>query len=513
MPANQKKNVKMTLMSSTRNLYDQYREQMRKIADVKNALAVLQWDQETYLPPGGAGFRGQQIATLSEIAHRMFTDEKIGDLLKALHERDDLSSREKTNITLTLEDYNRQKKYSAEFVRRLSETVSTSYHAWILARKQNAFNLFEKDLQELVKLKRQEADILGYAAHPYDALLYEFEKSATVSLLDKIFAGIRSPLKELLDRILSREAVDDSFLQQHYPRQTQWDFSISLIRKLGFDMDAGRQDISEHPFTTSFNTHDVRITTRIQENDFGSMTWSCIHEVGHALYEQGLPESEYGLPAGEYASLSIHESQSRLWENHVGRSLAFWSCEYPQLQEFFPDQLGNIPLHRFYNGINKVKNSLIRTESDEVTYHFHIMIRYELEKLLIEGSLSTAEIPAYWNEQYRKYLGLEVPDDKRGCLQDVHWSHGSFGYFPTYSLGSFYAAQLFAAAGSDLPGIAGDIENGRMGVLHTWLRQRVYQYGRMLTSEELCKKATGKVLDIGYFLQYLLDKYQKIYQF
>ncbi len=243
------------------------------------------------------------------------------------------------------------------------------------------------------------------------------------------------------------------------------------------------------------------------------MLWSCIHETGHALYEQGLPESEYGLPSGEYASLSIHESQSRLWENNVGRSRAFWDFHYGPLQQSFPRQLSSISPDQFYRGINKVQPSLIRTEADEVTYHFHVIIRYELEKLLLEGNMATHDIPAYWNEQYEKYLDVKVTDDRNGCLQDVHWSHGSFGYFPTYSLGSFYAAQLFAAVGKTYPDLSMDIQKGDTKVLLNWLRLHIHQYGRTFKSEELCQKACGETLNIGYFLNYLLDKYRNIYKF
>ena len=503
----------MKLPISSKELYSEYKKQMRKIADVKNASAVLQWDQETYLPVKGAAFRGQQIATLSELAHRLFTEENLGPLLEELNNRNDLAENEKRNIALSREDYTKQKKFTSEFVRTLTEAVSKSFHAWISARKENSFTVFEKDLHELLQLKKQEADILGYEQHPYDALLNEYEKGCTVSLLDKTFNEVRQPLKDLLEKIIAQEQVDNSFVRQFYPKQQQWDFGMSLVKQLGFDFEAGRQDISEHPFTTSFNKNDVRITTRIDENDFSNMTWSCIHEAGHALYEQGLPETEYGLPAGEYASLGIHESQSRLWENNVGRSAGFWKHKYPLLQQFFPEQLKNITINEFYNGINKVQPSFIRIEADEVTYHFHVMIRYELEKLLIEGNLATHEIPSWWNEQYKKYLGINVPDDKKGCLQDVHWSHGSFGYFPTYSLGSFYAAQLFNAVQRQIPYLSNDIEKGNTEPLLGWLRQYIHQYGRIFTSEELCKKASGETLNIQYFLDYLLDKYKNIYNF
>ncbi|HEX4849556.1 MAG TPA: carboxypeptidase M32 [Puia sp.] len=493
--------------------YDQYKEKMEKIADVKYTLAVLQWDQETYLPPKGANFRGRQIATLSELVHQLSTEENLGQLLHELEDDRSLSAREKKNVSLTLEDYDKQKKYSPGFVRRLSETVARSFHSWLAARKENSFSLFQKDLGELIELKKQEAEILGYKEHPYDALINEFEKGATVSLLDKTFAGLLPSLKTLLGNIAEKKQVSDQFLQQYFPRQSQWDFGMYLIRKMGFDFEAGRQDISEHPFTVSFNKNDVRITTRINENDFGSMTWSCIHETGHALYEQGLPESEYGLPGGEFASLSIHESQSRLWENNVGRSFGFWKYHYPALQEFLPDQLRTIGLTDFYHGINKVESSCIRTEADEVTYHFHVMIRYEIEKLLIEGNLKVPEIPAYWNERYANYLQVKVPDDKRGCLQDIHWSHGSLGYFPTYSLGSFYAAQFFDTATKQIPNLRQEIESGDTSALLNWLRQQIHQFGRMFTSEELCTRTCGEPLNIQYFMNYLIDKYRKIYQF
>lgn len=503
----------MTLTVSSSQLYDEYKSTMQKIADVKNAAAVLQWDQETYLPEKGNAGRSRQIATLSEAAHELFTADRLGDLLRELSARQDLPALELKNVQLTWEDFSKQKKFSSAFVRKMSECISKSYHAWVHAKKESRFSLFESDLQELITLKKEEASLLGYLDHPYDALLNEFEKGATVTLLDKTFGTILTPLKNLLEKITACQQVDDSFLFDNYPKQRQWDFGMALIGRLGFDFDAGRQDISEHPFTTSFNSNDVRITTRINENDFGSMTWSCIHEVGHALYEQGLPAGEYGLPSGEYASLGIHESQSRLWENNVGRSLGFWKFQYSLAQQYFPGSFGERPLFDFYKAINKVQPSLIRTEADELTYHFHVMIRYELEKLLIEGSLSARDIPEYWNSQYAKYLGVTVPDDRRGCLQDVHWSHGSFGYFPTYSLGSLYAAQLFAAARQKVPGVQEEIENGNTGSLLRWLREEIHQKGRTYTSEELCFQATGEFLDIRHFMDYLLDKYKNIYNF
>lgn len=498
-------------MPTTEALYTTYTEKMQRIADVRFASAVLQWDQETYLPPKGAQHRGQQISTLAELAHQLFSEDSLGDLLDTLVQKGDLTEAQKRNVQLTLEDYNKNKKYTSAFVRALSDAANKAFHSWLDARKQNAFTLYQNDLEDLVKLKREEAQILGYTRHPYDALLNEYEKGATVSLLDKTFSDLLPQLKELYEKILAAPQVDDAFLRQHFPAQKQWDWGIDLLRAMHYDLTAGRQDKSEHPFTTSFSSQDVRITTRIDENDFGNMTWSCIHEAGHALYEQGLPASQYGLPLGEACSFSIHESQSRLWENNIGRSKGFWQHWYPSAQRHFPEQFRHVSLDRFYKAINKVQPSLIRTEADEISYHFHVFIRYELEKGLLEGTLHTADIPPFWNEQYKKLLDVNVPDDKQGALQDVHWSHGSFGYFPTYSLGSFYAAQFFASAKKALPQLDEQIAAGDTAPLLEWLRTTIHNKGRFYTSEDLCREITGEPLNPAYFLQYAAEKYKGIY--
>lgn len=494
-------------------LYQQYTSTMHKIADIRYASALLQWDQETYLPPKGAAIRGQQIATLSEIAHEHFTADALGGLLQELNGRDDLSVPEKKNVALTWEDYSKQKKFSPAFVRELTETINKCFHSWLEARKANDFGLFAGDLSKLIILKKQEAQLLGYQHHPYDALLNDYDKGSNVQLLDGVFNTIRQPLKDILNKIQSRPQVSNAFLHRHYPKDQQWAFGMQVLKDLGYDLEAGRQDVSEHPFTINFNSRDVRVTTRIDENDLGNMVWSCIHETGHALYEQGLPDEAYGLPLGEAASLTIHESQSRLWENHVGRSKAFCEHYFPVLQRYFPEQLKDVTVETFYHGINQVAPSLIRTEADEVTYHFHVMVRYELEKQLLENTLATNDIPAWWNEHYQQYLGVQVPDDKRGCLQDVHWSHGSFGYFPTYSLGSFYAAQFYAKASETIEGLENQVRKGNTSALLQWLRTRVHRYGRLYTSEQLSEQVSGEVLNIQHFLRYMLDKYKDIYKF
>ncbi|PUZ29295.1 carboxypeptidase [Chitinophaga parva] len=500
-------------MSNTQALYDDFKAKMQKITDVRMATAVLGWDQETYLPEKGAGFRGQQITTLSSIAHELSTEKALGDLLRELHQRHDLDAVPKRNVDLALEDYEKHLKYPAPFVAALSQATNASYHAWIKARKANDYQLFAPELANMISLKKQEADLLGYTGHPYNALLDEYEKGATVAMLDTIFGEVKTALTPLLQQIAGRPQVDKSVLFKTYPRDKQWAFGMDLLAAMGYDLEAGRQDLSEHPFTTSFSPEDVRVTTRVDENDFGNMTWSCIHEGGHALYEQGLPASQYGLPCGEAASLGIHESQSRLWENNIGRSQAFWEHHYPLLQALFPENLQDVPLTAFYHAINQVQPSLVRTEADELTYHSHVMIRYEIEKALLEGSLDTKDLSAVWNQHYQQFLGVKVPDDVQGVLQDIHWSHGSFGYFPTYSLGSFYAAQFMAAAQQQVPGLDAGIRAGNYTGLLQWLRREIHAHGRFYTSNELCKKVTGAELQFSYFLDYAKAKYGEIYKF
>ncbi len=496
---------------SSAALYTEYKTKMQKIADVKYASAVLQWDQETYLPAKGNDCRGRQMATLNEIAHQQFTEEKTGSLLLELNAKDDLSASDKRNVQLSLEDYNRNKKLCSEFVRRMSETVNKSYHAWAKARTENSFATFQQPLNELIELKKQEAEMLGYGQHPYNALMNDYDKGLTIAIVDEVFKDLKPQLSNLLDSIKNKPQVDNSFLHQHFNKDDQWKFGMEILRRMDFDFEAGRQDISLHPFTINFSSMDVRVTTRIDEHDFGNMTWSCIHEGGHALYEQGLPAEQYGLPLSEYCSLSIHESQSRLWENCIGRGLPFWQHNFKLLKPLFPNQLNNLTTEQFYRGINKVQPSLIRTEADELTYHFHVMIRYEIEKMLIDGSLATKDIPAYWNEKYKEYLGVMVPDDNKGCLQDIHWSHGSFGYFATYSLGSMYAAQLYAAIETENPSIEKELAEGKNDFVRKWLKEKIYQWGRFYSSGDLCKKATGETLQSKYFIRYATKKFNHIY--
>ena len=498
-------------MNKVQAHYEKYREHLREIADIRFASAVLQWDQETYLPFKGNEIRGNQIATLNALAHQKFTDEKTGSLLLELLSMDGLSEIQHKNVLLSYEDFIKSKKLPSEFVKRTTSTTNRAFHEWIKARKENKFSYFQPVLQEVINDKLEESQLLGFEKHPYNALLNEFDKGQTVDSVDLLFEDLSKQLLPILQSIKQMPQVDDSFLRLNYDKNKQWEFGMSLLQQIHFDFDAGRQDLSEHPFTVSFNSNDVRLTTRIDENDLGNMVWSCIHEAGHGLYEQGLSNEDYGLPSGEACSLSIHESQSRLWENCVGRNLQFWKNKLTLLKKYFPDQLGNISAETFYKGINKVKPSLIRTEADELTYHFHVIIRYEIEKKLMEKNITASDIPEIWNAYYKKYLDVNVPDDKLGCLQDVHWSHGSFGYFATYSIGSLYAAQFWETIKTNTPEIEKEILSGNTIKIFEWLQQHIYSHGRLYSSTALCEKATYEPLKTEFFIRYIKDKYSYIY--
>jgi carboxypeptidase Taq len=468
---------------------------------------------ETYMPSKSIRFRSQQIATLQTLAHELFTDNKTGILLNNLL-KESLTPDERKNIELSLEDYNKATKFSADFVNKSSVLRTEAFQAWLKAREENDYKIFEPYLKKMVELKREEAELTGYAEHPYDALLDGYEKGATVKFLNPLFNDIKVKLVELTKVIKTNgKKTYNDFLKFHYPKDQQWELGLKLLRDMGYDFEAGRQDISAHPFTTNFSPEDVRVTTRIDENDLMSMIGSCIHEGGHALYEQGLSTEQYGLPLGSAASLGIHESQSRLWEINAGMSFSYWKANYDQLQSIFPAQLSGLTVTDFYKAINQIEPNLIRVEADELHYHLHVLIRYELEKALIEGSLNTENLNLEWNKKYKDYLGVDVPDDKNGILQDIHWSYGLFGYFPTYSLGSFYAAQFYQQALKEIPNLLIEIERGEMSSLLNWLREKIHLHGRKFTSEELCQNICSEGLNIDCFLQYVERKYKEIYEY
>lgn len=491
--------------------YQSYLTLQRKIADVNHSSAVLQWDMEVFMPVKGGEIRGEQIATLSGMAHDLSTGENYGDLLKNLSQDNSLALKEKRNVEESLKEFERNKKYPKEFVETLSRTISEAVQVWTRAKQESNYSLFAPSLKKIVDLKRQECEILGYSHHPYDALLDVYEPGATTGEIVLLFTGVKQWLVDFVKKISAFAQNKNNFMFLNYEKQKQWDFGLFLLKQMGYDFEAGRQDISAHPFTTSFNPKDVRVTTRINEQDLNEMIWSCIHEGGHALYEQGFAGEDYGLPSGEAVSLGIHESQSRLWENCIGRGLPYWKANYKMLQDQFPGNLKAVSLLDFYKAMNVVKPSLVRTNADELTYHFHILIRFEIEKALVEKNIEVEDLPAVWNEKYKSYLGMDVPNDAEGILQDIHWSYGNFGYFPTYSLGSFYAAQFYAKAKKDLTSLETDIEAGNMKSLLEWLRKNIHQYGKVYSANELCQRVTGEKLNFQYFKEYATEKYAGLY--
>lgn len=491
--------------------YNDYRQQLQRIADVNFASGVLAWDQETYMPPGGAELRARQQSTLAGINHDMVTSEALGKTLEQLENDKTLDEAQQANIRQTLKDYRRAKKYTREFVEEMSRTVSEAFNAWQEAKTKSDFSIFAPKLEKLVGLKKQECELLGYTETAYDALLDLHEPGLTTKETDQLFNDVRESLVPFVKTIMAKPLHSAEVLHRHYPKDRQWDYSMHLLRELGFDFNYGRQDISIHPFTINFGAQDVRVTTRIDEENLADCVTGTIHECGHALYEQGLPAESYGLPSGEAVSLGIHESQSRLWENNVGRSLQFWNGQFPELLKQFPEQMSGIAPHDVFSAVNVVQPSLIRINADELTYHFHVMVRFEVEKALFSNQLKVSDIPAYWNQRYKDYLGIDVPKDSEGCLQDVHWSHGSFGYFPTYSIGSFYAAQFFAKAKKDIPNLEQEIESGKFGSLLQWLRTNIHQHGKRYLAKELCERVTGEKLNFAHFMTYAKEKYGALY--
>src|SRR5690348_7690909 len=474
-----------------------------EIQRINSAASVLSWDQETYMPAGGGAARAEQIAILQGIAHQKLVSSDIErllgswlDLRTGLPLEQDGELWDESSRALLREvwrDYNRAKKLPSDFVMRLSRECSLAQQVWIEAKEQSHFKSFLPNLRNVLSLKREEAQHLGFQDSPYNALLDIYEPGSTITALRPLFAQLKAQLVPLLKNIQSSAVqIDDGFLYHAYDQPRQMEFGRLVLTAMGYDFERGRLDLSAHPFTTSFHPTDVRVTTRAYERELPACLFSCIHEGGHGLYDQGLDPARYGTPLGEALSLGIHESQSRLWENSVGRSRPFWRCFYPLLQQMFPEQLGTVDQDRFYAAINRAKPSLIRVEADELTYNLHIMMRFEIEQDVIEGRTRVEDLPAIWNDKVNSYLGIVPPTDADGVLQDVHWSLGAFGYFPTYTLGNLYAAQLYDQVQKEIQNLDAEIAAGRLTVLTKWLNQKIHRWGRMFTAEHLMQRVTGR---------------------
>lgn len=503
-----------------------YQKEYKNLHDLSRHTRILQgiaslldWDQETYMPSGASAIRSEQLKVMAGLIHREKTSKEFAKALSKL-----INIKTGQVIAKTLpnpqvaalkewrRDYLQDTSLPTKFVEDFAKLTSQSILAWKSAKDGNAFQKFAPYLDRIVTMCRKKADYLGYKDHPYDALLDQYEPNITTREVTTLFTKLRNNITPLLKKIASAKQVNDKFLYGKWDEAKQIAFSNTLLNALDYDLTKGRLDFSAHPFSSASHPTDSRITTRFHPTYLVNMFFTVLHEAGHALYEMGLPENQYGTPLGEARSLGIHESQSRWWETRIGMSKSFWQYFLPKLKDTFKGQLDSVTLEKFYLGINKVEPSLIRVEADELTYPLHVILRFELEKDLIDGSLKVRDIPEAWNAKMETYFGIIPPTDTQGCLQDVHWSMGGIGYFPTYTLGNIYAADLFNGFTKDHPDWEHKVAAGEFGFIKLWLHEKIYQHGRHYTSHELIKNATGKPFSADSYLNYLKDKYNKIYK-
>jgi carboxypeptidase Taq len=495
----------------------------KRAAIYNSVQSLLEWDQETYMPAEAIEFRGMQTEAMASLVHQQRTSPEFGKALGQLIDLstgqildNNLSTAQQAALREWRRDYMKNIKLPEDFVQDWAKTTSQAIHVWEKSKQKDDFNTFAPHLAKIVELNRQKADLLGYEEHPYDALLDLYEPEAKTSLITLLFTRLKEPLQKQLKQIKASRTYQSSLeahdlLKTKFPIDKQWQFAQRLLQALEFQPQKSRIDQSAHPFCLTIAPNDVRMTSTVTENSLLPHLFAVLHEAGHAIYSEGLPTEHYGSPLGEDVSLSIHESQSRWWETRIGHTKAFWNHFYPELQVYFPDPFQSLSLDQFYGLINTVKPSLIRIHADEVTYNLHIILRFELEKALIEGQLKVQDLPEAWNAKMQEYLGITPTRHAEGCLQDIHWSMGAFGYFPTYTLGNLYAAQFFMAFEQKYPQWQTDIAQGKLGFIRDWLKEQIHQYGRQYTSQEIIQRVTGQTLDEKPFLNYLTQKYTEIY--
>ncbi|QEG22834.1 carboxypeptidase M32 [Mariniblastus fucicola] len=495
--------------------YEELCTQVRETALLQSTAALLEWDQQTGLPAKADEYRCQQMTFLAGEIHRRNTDPKLGEALEQLSDSELVADPESDAATVVRNlkrEFDRNVRVPADLVKELAKATSAGHNIWVKARKEDDFASFAPTLQNIIALSQQKADAIGFEDCRYDALLDEYEPGAKTAEVDQVLGGLRDALVPLIDQLKGSETQPSGkMLHRSYPINAQKEFAREASEKIGFDYSRGRLDETHHPFCTEIGPHDCRILTRYDESFFSAGFFGTLHEAGHGMYEQGLRSDQHGLPTGRYCSLGIHESQSRLWENLVGRSYAFWKHFYPVAQQRFPQSLGDQSLDDFFAAINVVEPSLIRVEADEATYNLHIIIRFELERDLIDGTLAVDDLADAWNAKYESSLGIIPPSFADGVLQDVHWSAGLFGYFPTYSLGNLYASQFFAAAQAECGDLAKPFANGEFSELKKWLNERVHHHGQSYSSPELAKKVTGQALSHDALITDLRNKLLPVY--
>jgi len=499
------------LPQSTDSRLHELKELDRKIHRLAAVQATLEWDQETNLPPSAVEERSEQLALIEGLIHELQTSPYLGPLTADLAETTLPSDEDRALVRLHRREYDRASRLPRDLVERQARVVGVAQPAWALARRENDFDAFAPHLAKLVALARERADLLGWQDHPYDALLEEYEPGTTSAEVKAVFDGLETGVAELVKTIAARPQVRNDFLSCAYPRGVQERLGRQIATDIGFDWNAGRLDVTTHPFCTTLGPRDVRITTRYDENFFNMALYGIIHETGHALYEQGIDPRLGVSILGSGTSLGIHESQSRFWENFIGRSRPFIDHYFPVFQQAYPESLSDVDAEAFYKGVNLVEPSFIRVEADEVTYSLHIILRFRLELALLDGSLKVGDVPDAWNQLFTKLFGIRPANDAQGCLQDVHWAMGGLGYFPTYTLGNLYAAQFFDTLKQALPDWETLVGRGEFAPLLRWLRTNIHRHGRVLPAGELCRRVTGQPLDPSHFLRYLNEKYGAVY--
>ena len=495
--------------------YDELLRRTREEALLESCVALLGWDELTYMPPGGVAARSNQLAYLAGLQHEKATDPRLGELLAAVEGSTLLADPESpaaVNVREIRRVYDRSIRLPRTLVEELARITPLSQQQWATSRQEADFGSFCPYLEKIVALQRQHAECLGYSQVPYDALLEDYEPGLKTADLTRLFAALREELASLLIAIAgSKRRRKLAILKRNFPVERQHAFAMEAAVVLGFDFQRGRLDTSVHPFSTLIAPGDCRIAIRYSPNFFSDAFFALLHEVGHGLYEQGLDPEHENTPMGAIHSLALHESQSRLWENLVGRSLSFWKYFFPRARQAFPEALGKVTLGDFHLAVNHVEPSLNRVQADEVTYNLHILIRFELEQAMISGNLSVVDLPGAWQEAYQQTLGVSVPDDAEGCLQDGHWSEGLIGYFPTYTLGNLFAAQLYARAGADLGNPDAAFAKGDFSGLLDWLRENVHRHGSRYTPPALIEKVTGSPPDHRPLVDVLKSKYAEVY--
>ena len=494
--------------------YEELKKKLAEIHDVHMARSILSWDQHTKMPPKAGEVRAEQLGTLDRIAHELFIDDDIGALLEELRpyeESHDYDSDEASLLRVTRREYAKATRVPSDLRAELTRAGAIALAAWVEARQKSDFAIFLPYLRRNVELQREYVACFPKAENDYDVLLDDFDEGMKTTEVRAVFDELKTELIPLIAEITERaDAVDNSCLTGHFPIDKQRAFALEVLEQLGYDYESWRLDPTVHPFAMSAATTDIRLTTRYDEGDMNSLM-AAIHEFGHGFYEAGIDPGLERTPLSQVTSMSLHESQSRMWENLVGRSLPFWKHFYPQLQAAYPGQFDDVELDEFYRAINKVEPSLIRIEADEATYNLHIILRFELEQEILDGSLDLADLPEAWNARMTEYMGVDVPDDAHGVLQDVHWSGGAIGYFPTYSLGNVISVQLWDQVREAIPDLDQQFERGEFGELSSWLRENLHRNGRKFTSKETLERLVGGGIDSGPYLRYLKDKLGGIY--